>query len=89
MPARGSRIVALALCALIASAISARAGEPYAADPKLVEAAKKEGEVLFYTTLIVDQIVRPLIKAFRAQVPGVDVKFVRQDSAQQMVRLIN
>jgi len=88
---RGIRLVfALALTlAAACSAAPARAGEPYAADPKLVEAAKKEGEVLLYTTLIVDQIVRPLIKAFRAQVPGVDVKFVRQDSAQQMVRLIN
>jgi ABC-type Fe3+ transport system substrate-binding protein len=89
MPARGSRIVALAVGIIVTSAFAARAAEPYTADPKLVEAAKKEGEVLLYTTLIVDQIVRPLIKVFRAQVPGVDVKFVRQDSAQQMVRLIN
>src|SRR5205823_7850784 len=79
-----------ALVAAGASAFSpARAAEPYQADPKLVEAAKKEGEVVLYTTLIVDQIVRPMIKAFRAQVPGIDIKFVRQDSSQQMVRLIN
>jgi ABC-type Fe3+ transport system substrate-binding protein len=90
MPTRGSRIIAFALALTVASALApARAAAPYAADPKLTEAAKKEGEVLLYTTLIVDQIVRPLIKAFRAQVPGIDVKFVRQDSAQQMVRLIN
>jgi iron(III) transport system substrate-binding protein len=90
MPARSRFAVALALLLTGASALApARAAEPYRADPKLVDAAKKEGEVLLYTTLIVDQIVRPLIKAFRAQVPGIDVKFVRQDSAQQMVRLIN
>ncbi len=65
------------------------AAEPYRPMPTLVEAARKEGQVLWYTTLIVDQIVRPLIKAFQAQVPGVEVKFVRIDSGQQVMRLIN
>jgi ABC-type Fe3+ transport system substrate-binding protein len=76
----------------IASAVqfsTAHAAEAYRPDPKLVEAAKKEGHVLWYTTLIVDQIVRPLIKQFQQQVPGIDVKFIRIDSGQQVVRLIN
>jgi iron(III) transport system substrate-binding protein len=91
MPVRGPRLLAvLALCLVGASAVApALAAEPYAADPKLLEAAKKEGEVVLYTALIVDQIVRPMIKAFRAQVPGIDVKYVRADASQQMVRLIN
>jgi iron(III) transport system substrate-binding protein len=63
--------------------------EPYRPDPALVAAAKKEGQVLIYTTLIVDQIVRPLIKAFQSAVPGVDVKFVRADSTALVVRLTN
>src|ERR1700730_14238939 len=67
----------------------ARAAPDYQADPKLVAAAKKEGEVVLYTTLIVDQIVRPMIKAFNAQIGGIDVKFVRTDSSQQTVKLIN
>ena len=67
----------------------ARAGEAYQPDPTLVEAAKKEGQVLWYTTLIVDQIVRPLIKSFQQQFPGIDVKFIRIDSGQQVTRLIN
>jgi ABC-type Fe3+ transport system substrate-binding protein len=66
-----------------------RAAEAYAADPKLVEAARKEGEVVLYTTLIVDQVVRPMIKAFRSHIAGIDVKFVRTDSSQQVVKLIN
>ena len=65
------------------------AAEPYRPDPALVAAAKKEGQVLIYTTLIVDQIVRPLIRAFQAQVPGIDVKFVRADSIALVVRLTN
>ena len=78
------------LAAVIAGATSpvmAGAAELYRPDPTLVEAAKKEGQVLWYTTLIVDQIVRPLIKAFQAQVPGIDVKFVRLDSGVQVTRL--
>ena len=67
----------------------AYAAEPYRPDPALLEAARKEGQALWYTTLIVDQIVRPLIRAFHAQVPGVEIKFVRIDSGQQVVRLMN
>jgi ABC-type Fe3+ transport system substrate-binding protein len=63
--------------------------EPYRPDPAMVAAAKKEGQVLIYTTLIVNQIVRPLIRAFQKQVPGIDVKFVRTNSTAQVVRLIN
>lgn len=63
--------------------------EPDRPDPALVAAAKKEGQVLIYTTLIVEQIVRPLIKTFQSQVPGVDIKFVRADSTALVVRLTN
>src|SRR3981081_2656170 len=97
MPARGFRLVIAALAAiavmvpvLCAGALApVRADEAYQADPKLVDAARKEGEVVLYTTLIVDQIVRPMIKAFNAQIGGIDIKFVRTDSSQQMVKLIN
>jgi iron(III) transport system substrate-binding protein len=76
------------LAAVLLTAPLAEA-EPYRPDPTLVSAAKKEGQVLVYTTLIVEQIVRPLIQAFRAQVPGIDVKFVRADSTALVVRLTN
>jgi len=81
-------LMAAGLAVALAGA-PALAADAYQADPKLVEAARKEGEVVLYTTLIVDQIVRPMIKAFRAQVPGIDVKIVRGDSAQLVVRLLN
>ncbi|MEA2904108.1 MAG: iron(III) transport system substrate-binding protein [Alphaproteobacteria bacterium] len=85
---RGALAAALLMAA--ASALGqARAAEVYAPDQELVEAARKEGQVLWYTTLIVDQIVRPMIKAFNAQVPGIDVRFVRIDSGQQVARLMN
>jgi iron(III) transport system substrate-binding protein len=95
MSGRAFRLV-IAVFAGLAAMVAAtgtfapvRADEAYAADPKLIEAARKEGEVVLYTTLIVDQIVRPMIKTFRAHITGVDVKFVRADSAQQLVKLIN
>ena len=77
--------------ALFATAVGspADAAEVFKPEPKLVEAAKKEGEVLYYTTHIVDQIVRPLSKAFQNSVPGVQVKFVRADGTSLVVRLIN
>jgi ABC-type Fe3+ transport system substrate-binding protein len=86
--ARRLAIAVSAAAVLVGAFAPARAAEAYAADPKLIEAARREGEVVLYTTLIVDQVVRPMIKAFRAQIPGIDVKFVRTDSAQQVVKLI-
>lgn len=79
---------ALLALGLLPVAAAANA-EPYRADPALVAAARKEGQVLVYTTLIVEQIVRPLIRAFQAQVPGIDVKFVRADSVALVVRMLN
>ena len=58
---------------------AAHAADAYQPDPKLVEAAQEGRQVLLYTTQIVDQIVRPLIKSFQSYVPGVDVKYVRAD----------
>jgi iron(III) transport system substrate-binding protein len=93
MPARGFRFGLIVIALVVALVLSgfgrARADESYQADPKLVAAAQKEGEVVLYTSLIVDQVVRPMIKAFRSHVSGIDVKFVRADSAQQIVKLIN
>jgi hypothetical protein len=39
-----------------------------AADDTLYESAKKEGEVVWYTSLIVNQAVRPLIDAFNKKI---------------------
>src|ERR1700692_4091945 len=90
-PARRLINVVLVVAAVMLAGAGApvRADAAYQADPKLVEAAQKEGEVVLYTTLIVEQIVRPMIKAFRSRIAGIDVKFVRTDSAQQVVKLIN
>ncbi len=43
----------------------------------LVEGARKEGKLTWYTTLIVDQAVRPLNMAFEKEYPFIKVEFFR------------
>src|SRR5215475_2973999 len=43
----------------------------------LIEGARKEGKVTFYTGLIVDQVVRPLKEGFEKEYPFVQVDFFR------------
>ena len=70
------------------SSLLASAGAVFAADAALVEAAKKEGHVTWYTVQIVDQIVRPIISGFERKY-GMHVDYVRANSAQLAVRLSN
>jgi ABC-type Fe3+ transport system substrate-binding protein len=60
-----------------------------AAEPGLYEAAKKEGEVVWYTSLIVNQAVRPLVEAFNKKYPGISVKYARADSGPTAIKIIN
>jgi iron(III) transport system substrate-binding protein len=46
----------------------------------LVEGAKKEGKVNFYTGLIVDQVVRPVKDAFEKEYPFIQIEFFRGNS---------
>jgi ABC-type Fe3+ transport system substrate-binding protein len=60
-----------------------------AAEPGLYEAAKKEGEVVWYTSLIVNQAVRPLVEAFNKKYPGISVKYARADSGPTAIKIMN
>jgi len=89
MQAFRSFVSSLLLFALVFVALSLR--EPARAaeiDPALVAAAKKEGRVVLYTPMIVDQIVRPLAAAFRAKY-GIDVQYLRMDSAAVVLKILN
>jgi ABC-type glycerol-3-phosphate transport system substrate-binding protein len=46
-----------------------------AQDAGLIAAARTEGQVTWYTTLIVNQAVRPLVAAFEAKYPGITVSY--------------
>src|SRR5271156_1917184 len=60
-----------------------------AADDALYQAAKKEGTVVWYTSLIVNQAVRPLVEAFSKKYPGIDVRYARGDSGPNAIKVIN
>src|SRR5690348_6843060 len=53
-----------------AVAFALTVGRASAADQSTIDAAKKEGQVVWYTTLIVNQIIRPLKTAFEKKYPG-------------------
>ena len=46
----------------------------------LVEGAKKEGKVSWYTTLIVDQVVRPVKEAFEKEYPFIQVEYLSRQT---------
>src|SRR5260370_955287 len=81
--ARG--IAAFVLACALANGAPAKAAD---IDPQIVAAAKKEGRVTFYSPLIVDQVVRPLVAAFRAKY-GIQVDFIRMDSDAVVLKVIN
>ncbi len=59
-----------------------------AADRALIDAAKKEGSVAWYSTAIVDQFIRPAALAFEAKY-GIRVDYSRASTAELELRVIN
>jgi ABC-type Fe3+ transport system substrate-binding protein len=60
-----------------------------AQDASLVAAAQKEGEVDWYTTLIINQAVLPIKEAFEKKYPGIKVEYVRDDDAPLGIKIYN
>ena len=46
----------------------------------LVEGARKEGKLSFYTTLIIEQVVRPMKEAFEKEYPFIQMEYFRGNS---------
>jgi hypothetical protein len=82
------RIQRIAASAILAGWLSAPVAG-VAADAAVVAAAKKEGQVVWYTTLIVNQVVRPLSKAFEEKYPGIAVRYSRADSVPTALKILN
>jgi len=76
----------LLLCGVLLFAQAARAAE---VDPALIAAAQKEGEVVWYSTLIINQIVRPMVDAFEAKYPGIKVRYSRATSSDVALKIRN
>jgi len=56
---------------------------------KLEDGAKKEGKILWYTTMILDQRARPLATAFRKKYPFIDVQIVQLDTGPLVQRSVS
>src|SRR5919109_1732044 len=54
----------------------------------LVEGAKKEGKIMWYTTLIVDQVVRPVKEAFEKEYPFLQMEFYRGNSENVVRKML-
>jgi ABC-type Fe3+ transport system substrate-binding protein len=80
---RGIAFLACAACALIGAAAPG-----HAADAGLYQVARKEGQVVWYTALIVNQAVRPLIDAFNKKYPGIEVHAARADSGPTAIKIM-
>lgn len=54
----------------------------------LVEGAKKEGKLSWYSTLIVDQLVRPVKESFEKEYPFIQVDFFRGNSERVVQKML-
>ena len=54
---------------------------------KLIEGAKKEGEVVIYSAMIVNQAMRPIADAFMKKYPFVKLTYWRSDTEQIVAKL--
>src|SRR6266700_7652970 len=85
----GRHLHRFAIGALAGAALAGVSAAPAAEiSSELIAKAKQEGQLTYYTDLIVDQIVRPLVTAFEAKY-AIKVSFTRADSQVNIIKLIN
>jgi ABC-type Fe3+ transport system substrate-binding protein len=77
------------LLTLLAALLFADVAHAADSDPALVAAAMKDGQVTWYSTLIVNQIVRPMAAAFEARYPGIKVQYTRATSSDTALKIRN
>lgn len=56
-------------------------------EQRLIEGARKEGELTLYSSMIVDQAQRPLLDGFMKKYPFIKAQSVRDDPPQQLQKL--
>ena len=54
----------------------------------LLDGAKKEGALNFYSSMIVDQAIRPIVAGFQQKYPFMKVQYVRDDPPQMLQKLM-
>ena len=83
-PSRQGALAASLLTAMLLTATPAKA-----VDQALIDAARKEGAVVWYSGLIVNQIVRPLADGFERKYPGIKVQAGRLTSGEAALKIMN
>ena len=78
--------VAISAGTVFASPIRAQAPEPVAITPALVEAAKKEGRLIFYSSMDLP-VGEKLGKAFEGAYPGITIQIERSGSERLFQRV--
>lgn len=61
--------------------------QAFAIDQSVIDAAKKEGEVVWYSGMIVNQVVRPMVEAFEAKYPGIKVNAARHVPSEVVLKV--
>lgn len=80
----GARAMASVL-AIVGLAATARAADY---DASLVTAAQGEGEVVWYTSFVQNQLARPMADAFEKRFPGIKVRLVTGTVSDLLTRLL-
>lgn len=86
---RGSMLSRLSMSAAVLGLGLMTAAPAWAQSQELIDAAMAEGQVVWYTTMLVDPAVRPMVAAFEAKYPGVKVEFARANSTDTSLKIIN
>ncbi len=79
---------AVTISVMAAVALAMALAPAQALDQALIDAAKKEGRVVWYTTQIVNQFARPAAEAFEKKY-GIRVDYIREDSNEVALRILN
>ena len=77
------------LGALFVVALAFSAARAAEVDSALIEAARKEGVTVWYSGMIINQIVRPMVDAFQKKYPGVEVRYSRAAGNDIALKIIN
>lgn len=80
-----ARVVAVGMATLLVN-LWPMAAPARAADQALIDAARKEGSVTWYTAQIIGQLVRPIVDAFGKKY-GIAVNPVRADASDTVLRI--
>ena len=75
--------------ALLGAALLLSANPAWAQDSALIEAARKEGSVVWYSGMIVNQVLRPLADGFERKYPGIKVLASRMPSGDATQKIIS